>query len=95
MAFHGFVRATQDLDLWIREDEENISKLMGFVVDPMKYLKAVSQFDFDACYERSYEGQFKGINFRVINPHDLLKEKESTNRPKDQGDIEFLRRILK
>lgn len=126
MAFHGYVRATQDLDLWIRQDDENISKLMdvlksngvtgiekirtldlipgftqfklgseGFVVDPMKHLKVFSQFDFDACYEISNQGEFKGIIFRVINPQDLLKEKESTNPPKDQGDIEFLRSVLK
>ena len=124
MAFHGYVRATQDLGLWIRQDDENISRMVGvlksngvvgiekiktldlipgftqfklgsegFVVDPMKYLKAFSQFDFDSCYERSNQGEFKGIIFWVINPYDLLKEKESTNLPKDQG--EFLRNLLK
>ncbi len=27
MAFHGYVRATSDLDLWIKDDSENIEKL--------------------------------------------------------------------
>ena len=27
MAFHGYVRATHDLDLWIKDDPENINKL--------------------------------------------------------------------
>src|SRR5258706_6985364 len=27
MAFHGYVRATHDLDLWIKDDPENIEKL--------------------------------------------------------------------
>jgi hypothetical protein len=126
MAFHGYVRATHDLDLWIKDDAENLSKLKrvlktngvegidhlreldlvpgstqfkigaaGFVIDPMKYLKAFSKFDFDSCYQRSKIGEYKGISFRVIHHQDLLKEKESTNRPKDQGDIEYLRGLLK
>src|SRR5258708_28308947 len=27
MAFHGYVRATSDLDLWIKDDPENIERL--------------------------------------------------------------------
>lgn len=121
MAFHGFVRATNDLDLWIKYTPENISKLKtalmrhgmegldkitefervpgvtefrlgstGFIVEPFKALKAFKEYDFDACYERADAGTFKGLHFRVLERKDLLKEKKATNRPKDQGDIEFL-----
>ena len=32
MAFHGYVRATHDLNLWIKEEPKNIRKLKrGFV----------------------------------------------------------------
>jgi predicted nucleotidyltransferase len=124
MAFHGYVRATKDLDLWIKDDEANLEKLKlvlsenevpgmekvrslqlvagftefkvgtsGFVVDPMTNLKAFSSFDFDACYQRAKPGEFKGIQFCVIHALDLLKEKEATNRPKDQADIEHLRKF--
>ncbi len=126
MAFHGYVRATHDVDLWIKDDLENLSKLKqvlrnhgvdgidsvreldlipgftqfkfgtsGFVIDPMKNLKAFSKFDFDSCYIRSKSGAYKGVIFNVINPSDLLKEKEFTNRPKDQGDIEYLKGLVK
>ncbi|MBI1766993.1 MAG: hypothetical protein HY015_03480 [Bacteroidetes bacterium] len=124
MAFHGYVRATHDLDLWLKDDPENIEKLKdvlsengvkgieksrelqlvagftqfnvgtsGFVVDPMTNLKAFSSFDFDQCYERAKPGEFKGIHFKVVHMNDLLKEKESTNRPKDQADIIHLREM--
>jgi len=124
MAFHGYVRATHDLDLWIKDDAQNIEKLKevflengvkgieksrdlqlvagftqfhvgtsGFVVDPMTNLKAFSAFDFDQCYARAKPGEFKGVQFKVVHMLDLLKEKESTNRPKDQADIIHLREL--
>jgi hypothetical protein len=124
IAFHGLVRATQDLDIWVKDEEENLMKLKnilielgvtslkdtrsfelipgfsafalgesGFVVDPMKRLKAFEPYDFDACYKRANSGTYKNVSFKVIGRADLLKEKEKTNRPKDQGDIEFLRSI--
>ena len=124
MAFHGYVRATHDLDLWIKDDPQNLERLKlvfsenevsgldkvrslqlvagfsefkvgtsGFVVDPMTSLKAFNAFDFDVCYERAKSGEFKGIQFKVIHAFDMLKEKEATNRPKDQADIEYLKKI--
>ena len=122
MAFHGYVRATHDLDLWIKDEPHNLEKLKlvfkqsgvigieqvknlqlvagftefkvgesGFVVDPMTNLKAFSAYDFDQCFERAKPGEFKGIKFKVIHALDLLKEKEATNRPKDQADIDHLK----
>src|SRR5258707_732 len=124
MAFHGYVRATHDLDLWIKDELENIERLKavlsengvkgieknrelqlvagftqfnvgssGFVVDPMTNLKAFSAFDFDQCYERAKPGEFKEIHFKVVHMNDLLKEKEATNRPKDQADIIHLKEL--
>ena len=124
MAFHGYIRATHDLDLWLKDEERNIARFRktliacgakglenvrsfefvpgftefrigesGFIVEPMKSLKLLQAYDFDACYSRAVPGEFRGLHFRVIHAKDLLREKESTNRPKDQGDIEFLRSI--
>ncbi|MBT1698931.1 hypothetical protein KK083_18705 [Fulvivirgaceae bacterium PWU4] len=126
VAFHGLVRATHDLDLWIKSEEENLRKLKeilirhgvqgltnarsfelipgftqfplgdsGFLIDPMKSLKAFGLYDFDQCYERAAQGEYKGVSFKVISRGDLLKEKEANNRAKDQGDIEYLRSIDK
>lgn len=124
MAFHGYVRATHDLDLWIKDEPVNIEKLKkvliengvkglkdngelqlvagftqfnvgtsGFVVDPMTNLKAFSAYDFDGCYGRAKSGRFKDIHFKVVHMNDLLKEKEATNRPKDQADIIHLKEL--
>ncbi|MFN7494325.1 MAG: hypothetical protein ACK5RG_15510 [Cyclobacteriaceae bacterium] len=124
VAFHGYVRATSDLDLWLKSDDDNIERFKkvliksgvkgidqlrsfemihgftqfqigdsGFVVEPMKSLKTLSEFDFDQAYLRAKTGNFEGLTFKVIHAHDLLREKEATNRPKDQGDIEHLRKL--
>jgi hypothetical protein len=124
MAFHGHVRATHDLAIWLKNSPENIEKFInvleihgvkglkelrsfelisgftqfqigdsGFVVEPFKNLKTLSEYDFDAAYERAEKGAFGNVQFKVIHARDLLKEKEATNRPKDQGDIEHLRSL--
>jgi len=124
MAFHGHVRATHDLDVWLKDSPDNISLFVdvlksqgvkglkelhsfemipgftqfqigdsGFVVKPMKSLKTLKEYDFDAAYERAEHGSFGEVHFKVIHAKDLLKEKEATNRPKDQGDIEHLRSL--
>ena len=124
MAFHGHVRATHDLDIWLKDSPDNIKRFInvlkiqgvkglnelrsfemipgftqfqigdsGFVVEPLKSLKTLKEYDFDAAYERSEQGQFNNVLFRVIHAKDLLREKEATNRPKDQGDIEHLRSL--
>lgn len=124
MAFHGYVRATHDLDLWLKDDGENIELFKraltengvvgldkigvldfvpgftefkigtsGFVIEPFKNLKELKAFDFDACYTRAESGNYNGLQFKVIHARDLLREKEAANRPKDQGDIEYLRSL--
>ncbi len=124
MAFHGYVRATHDLDLWLEDEDENIGNFRksltecgvtglenirsfeliagftefkigtsGFTVEPFKSLKVLSKYDFKECYERGVHGEFNDLQFKVIHAKDLLREKESTNRPKDQGDIDYLRSL--
>ena len=124
IAFHGYIRATHDLDLWIKDSPENIQTFKkaliergvkgiesmrsdewavgfteffvgdpGFKVEPLKSLKILREWDFDVCYSRAVDGAFGDIQFKVIHAKDLLKEKQGINRPKDQGDIEFLKGI--
>lgn len=124
VAFHGYIRATQYLDLWIKDEPQNLQRLRqvlishgvkalekikdlelvhgfthfaigdsGFVIDPMKNLKAFNAYDFDTCYSRAASGEYQGVKFKVISQQDLLTEKQATNRPKDQGDIEYLKNL--
>jgi hypothetical protein len=118
---HGHVRTTQDMDLWLKSDEETKANLIlaleengvagaaylkdiplifgwtsvavgkyGFTLDMGYALKAFSEVDFDACYERAIDVTFDGILFKVIQLNDLITEKLATGRPKDLNDVEEL-----
>ena len=67
--------------------------LSGFELDLGHSLKAFTEADFDACYERALVADFDGIPFSVIQLRDLITEKAATARPKDLADIEELQRI--
>lgn len=67
--------------------------MSGFELDLGHSLKAFSEADFDACYERALHADLDGIPFPVIQLKDLITEKTSTGRPKDLGDIVELQRI--
>ena len=122
--FHGHVRTTQDLDLWVQEGPDNRKRLVfalqsvgvpdaeryetvemipgwstitigqkGFVADFMSYTKAFSKEDFEACYQRAERAVIAGIPISVIYIDDLIKEKKSLGRSKDQDDVEHLKQI--
>lgn len=40
-----------------------------------------------------FQASLMVFNLRSFHVKDLLKEKESTNGPKDQGDIDYLRSL--
>jgi hypothetical protein len=65
----------------------------GFELDLGYSLKAFSEVDFDACYDRALQADLDGIPFPVIQLRDLIIEKEATGRRKDLADIEELQRI--
>ncbi|MCF0056489.1 hypothetical protein [Dyadobacter sp. CY356] len=67
--------------------------MSGFELDLGHSLKAFSEADFDACYERALQADLDGIPFSVIQLKDLITEKEATGRRKDLADIEELQRI--
>lgn len=128
-ALHGYVRATEDLDLWIRVGDENKAGLIaaleendvvgafylkdvpllfgrtrpgwtsvaagkrGFTLDMGHALKAFSEIDFDACYERAVDASFDGVPFKVIHLNDLITEKQATGRPKDLIDVDKLSKL--
>lgn len=123
---HGHVRTTQDMDLWLKSDEETKANLIlaleenevagasylkdvplifgwtsvavgkyGFTLDMGYTLKAFSEVDFDACYERAIDVTFDGVSFKVIQLNDLITEKLATGRPKDLNDVEELIKIKK
>ena len=122
--FHGYIRTTDDLDLWIKSGDANRKRLIkalkkagvagaellkdmplvpgwteirfgskGFRLDMMENLKAFTAEDFDTCYKRSQQGEFRGVPIRVIHLDDLLQDKLATNRAKDREDVKNLKKI--
>lgn len=67
--------------------------LSGFELDLGHSLKAFTEADFDACYEKALHADFDGTPFQVINLSDLILEKKATARKKDLADVEELQRI--
>ncbi|WP_353722507.1 hypothetical protein [Dyadobacter sp. 676] len=65
----------------------------GFELDLGHSLKAFSESDFDACFDRALVADYQGVPFRVLHLRDLIKEKKATARHKDLGDVEELQRI--
>jgi predicted nucleotidyltransferase len=65
----------------------------GFKVEIMSHLAAFTKDDFQECFSRAERIEIQGITIPVIHINDLLKEKQTTSRPKDREDIEQLRRI--
>jgi predicted nucleotidyltransferase len=49
---------------------------------------------FGPLWQRRARGDFLGVPTNYISARDLLRTKRAANRPKDQGDIAFLRTLL-
>lgn len=67
--------------LW--SDQHPQTEIDLFVSNPL---------DFSAAYERSVLHHSENVAMRVVALEDLIFLKEQANRPKDQIDIEYLRR---
>jgi predicted nucleotidyltransferase len=49
---------------------------------------------FGPVWERRIRGDFLGVPASYISMKDLLRTKRAANRPKDQGDIAFLKNAI-
>ena len=64
----------------------------GFEVDMMDNLFLFKASSFEACYQRCAQASILGVRVMVLSKDDLIKEKESTGRPKDTDDAEQLKK---
>ena len=105
VGFHGFPRATADIDFWYNPSITNfhniISALDEFGVDTTSLKELV--FDpkkpfvqgldtFNKAKSNAYQTDVGGVPVLVIGLSDLLKNKESLSRDVDLRDIEELKR---
>ena len=117
VAFHGFVRATGDLDVFVEISDENAEKLVstfsdfGFAdpaltkelflekgkivrigVPPIRIeiLNDISGVCFSDCYKDRIEEKIGELTIAFIDLNNLIKNKESSGRPKDLADVHEL-----
>jgi hypothetical protein len=116
--FHGYTRATADLDFWYRPSLENfqkilkafkeygidVSELEDLVFDPQttyirlptpgvrtELLPAIAgNLSFKSARARAEVFELDGVSIPVIAYPDLIENKKTTNRLKDQSDVEEL-----
>ena len=83
----GFTHGEASTELFL--EPGNVIR-MGF--PPMR-IEICTQIDgvaFSDCYSRRITTEMDGINIPVIGLEDLLTNKRSSNRLKDQADVEAL-----
>ncbi len=65
---------------------------------PMVHIDITTKIDgisaFQPVWDRRVRGDFLGVPASYVSARDLLRTKRAANRPKDQGDIAFLRELL-
>lgn len=78
---HGVERSTADLDLIVHLAEENLLK---FIEEPLPF----NELDQRKSIRRAF-----GIEIPILSIQDLIFLKKDTGRPKDQFDIDELKKL--
>jgi len=99
------INALKSIDLEVPEiaPEEFQRKLVlsfGLEPDAVDIINYTPGLDFESTYENALLIEFSGIRLRMIDIHDLIKNKEHLNRKgekslMDKYDVEVLKKILK
>lgn len=83
VGFHGYIRATGDIDIWI---DPTVNNAQNFI----DLMTSVSGITFDQCYLKKENTTIDEIEVPFIDLESLKINKASTNRKKDLGDLENL-----
>jgi hypothetical protein len=119
LAAHGLVRATGDLDIWVRPTAENAERVwravlrfgaplaamdlkdfasldivfrMGIPPNQVDLLTSISGLTFEEAWPNRLEQLIEGVPVHVLSRFDQIRNKRSTDRPKDQLDADWLER---
>lgn len=84
LAAHGHVRATKDLDVWVRPDRQNAGRVMRALTAFGAPTHNVTEDDFAAPGITSGEPVF------VLSREDLIRNKRASARPQDLADVAAL-----
>lgn len=120
IGFHGYPRATADIDLWYKPSTTNFHRIIDalrtmhvetdalekIVFDPKKTFLRIPiegyQIEFLPRIPgvKSFEGSARdaikadldGVTVKVLSLRDMIRNKESLNRPIDRSDLDELRK---
>ncbi|MBI2731407.1 MAG: hypothetical protein HYX40_11780 [Sphingobacteriales bacterium] len=67
----------------------------GLRLDIMTEMKGLEQYSFAECLEKATVAEILNVQVSFLHINDLIANKEAVNRPKDQLDVIYLRKILK
>ena len=117
MAFHGYVRATGDIDLWIHASPENAERVwqalktfgaplfdltktdlqtlgivfqIGLVPSRIDVITQIDGVEFEDAWKEHQTVEIDGLQIPIIGKTQLLINKKSAGRPKDNIDALWL-----
>lgn len=122
VVFHGYIRTTGDMDLWIRPANENKMKLLQAIAqfglspesmdllktkdftemhafhfnnppEKIEFLTSVSGLKFDDAFGNCDRLSIENFEIPFLGYQDLIINKISAGRLKDQADVEELQKI--
>jgi hypothetical protein len=122
VVFHGYIRTTGDMDLWIRPTNENKMKLLPVIAqfglstestnllktkdftemlafhfnnppDKIEFLTFISGLRFDDAWVNCDHLIIENRTIPFLGFEDLIINKISSGRLKDQADVEELQKI--
>ncbi len=67
----------------------------GLTLDILTEMKGLEEYSFDECLQMASIADIEGVNIPFLHINQLIKNKQVTNRPKDQIDIIALEKIQK
>lgn len=117
VSYHGYPRATGDMDIWVAMRSENAQKIvaalrefgfnlpqltpqlflrpnnivrMGVVPFRIEILTSIDGVDFEKCFRERVPDVVDGVEVNIISLENLVLNKSSTGRAKDQNDLHNL-----
>jgi hypothetical protein len=100
LAAHGRVRATGDLDVWVRPEAANAKRVIEALRvfgAPLRIdvLTSIADVAFDEAWADRMTAKFVDLSVPVLSAKHLIKNKRAVGRTQDLADLEWLERLGK
>ena len=92
LAVHGHVRATGDMDLWVRPTPAECSRRCVASAHRVDVLTSIDGLSFDQAWAGRVGKDVMGTRVSAIGRADLIRNKRATGRSQDLADAEALER---